>query len=117
MSVSSLTAVTSQSGDFRIEGVPSGTRELRAEMAGYLPQVHALEVLAGRTTTLLDLQLRAGDINQDDTVDLFDLVAVSSRYGLQGPAYIEDLNADGEINLYDLVLVSANYGASFHVAL
>lgn len=117
MSVGSLTAVTSQSGEFRIDGVPTGTRQLRAEMAGYLPQVHTLEVWAGRTTTLLDLQLRAGDINKDDTVDLFDLVAVSSRYGLQGPAYIEDLNADGEINLYDLVLVSANYGASFHEAL
>lgn len=117
MSVGGHATVTDQSGDFRIERVPTGTHELRTEMVGYLRQVHTLEIAAGRTVTLPDMQLRAGDINHDDTVDLFDLVAVSSRYGLQGPAYAEDLNADGEVNLYDLVLVSANYGASFHDAL
>jgi hypothetical protein len=115
-SVGSYTATTDHNGDFRIEGAPTGAQELHAEMAGYLRQVHTLEIAAGRTVTLPDVQLRAGDINQDDTVDLFDLVAVSSRYGLQGPAYVEDLNADGEVNLYDLVLVSANYGTGFHDA-
>jgi hypothetical protein len=63
-------------------------------------------------STLPDIELLAGDANDDEIVNLFDLVAVASRYGLAGPAYAEDINGDGEVNLFDLVLVGSNYGVS-----
>lgn len=114
VSVGARSAVTSEDGSFRIEGVPTGMYDLDAEMAGYLRH-HASDVEArpGQAVTLPDIQLLSGDVNDDDIVNLFDLVAVSSRYGTRGPAYAEDVNADGEVNLFDLVLVGANYGTSF----
>jgi micrococcal nuclease len=52
-----------------------------------------------------------GDVNGDGVVNLFDLVAVSMRYGalaiLHEP---EDRNGDGSVNLLDLVFVAADYG-------
>lgn len=111
--VSGRSATTGEDGSFRMEGVPAGTHELRAQMPGYLRySLPDLTVDEGSLATVPDILLQAGDINGDDTVDLFDLVAVSIRYGTQGAAGIpEDVNGDREVNLFDLVLVSMNYGA------
>mgnify|MGYP001147726405 CR=1 FL=1 len=50
------------------------------------------------------------DINCDGTVDLADLVAVSSRYGTWvPPGTPEDTNQDGKVDLFDLVCVAAHY--------
>jgi hypothetical protein len=106
-------AETRSNGGFRLDGVPTGRRQVRVEMAGYLR--HSLldiEVRADQVSTLPDIELLAGDANDDEIVNLFDLVAVASRYGLAGPAYAEDINGDGEVNLFDLVLVGSNYGVS-----
>jgi hypothetical protein len=104
---------TNSDGSFRLEGVPAGRQLVLAEMVGYLEHsVADVEVRAGQVSSIPDIQLLAGDINGDDTVNLFDLVAVGSRYGQRGPAYPEDLNGDGEVNLFDLVLVGSNYGVS-----
>jgi hypothetical protein len=62
-----------------------------------------------------DVELEAGDTNGDGTVNLFDLVSVSARYGSGSPsAGAEDVNGDGEVDLLGLVLVSVNYGSSGH---
>jgi len=81
-------------------------------MAGYLPySLSGLIVYAGRVVVLSDIVLYAGDINGDGLVNLFDLVAVSIRYGTQASSSTpEDVNGDGNVNLFDLVLVSTNYG-------
>ena len=104
---------TDGDGTFVVAAVPAGTQELSAQMPGYLRHTgYEVQVRSGQATIVPDILLRAGDINADDTVDLFDLVAVSSHYGTQGPSHTEDVNGDDEINLFDLVLVSTNYGAS-----
>jgi hypothetical protein len=106
------TTLSAVDGSFRIEGVAAGAQRVDAAMAGYLrSQLPGLLVYEGQVTLAPTLQLLAGDINGDGVVNLFDLVAVSSRYGMQGPAYAEDINGDHEVNLFDLVLVSANYDA------
>ena len=112
ISVSGRSAITSADGSFTIESVPAGTRELCAQMAGYLPySLSGLIVYAGRVVVLSDIVLYAGDINGDGLVNLFDLVAVSIRYGTQASSSTpEDVNGDGNVNLFDLVLVSTNYG-------
>ncbi len=106
-------ATSAQDGQFHIELVPAGVHELSVQMAGYLSYRRSgLALSEGETLALSDVQLRAGDINGDGVVSLFDLVAVSIHYGLQAPSGTpEDVNADGEVSLLDLVLVSTNYGA------
>jgi hypothetical protein len=93
--------------------VPAGRREVQVQMVGYLPyRALDIEVRADQVATMPDIELLAGDINGDEVINLFDLVAVSSRYGAAGPAYAEDVNGDGQVNLFDLVLVGSNYGTS-----
>ena len=52
----------------------------------------------------------SGDVNGDGIVNLFDLVAISMRYGTGLYGVPEDLNGDGRVDLLDLVLVSTGYG-------
>lgn len=114
VSVSEYNHTTGTDGTFRFERVPAGMYELRVQMAGYLQHRQSgLTIDQNETMTLPDILLRAGDINGDGVVNLFDLVALSTHYGLQMPAgTAEDVNGDGEVTLLDLVLVSSNYGAS-----
>jgi len=115
VSVDGHTGTTGQDGRFHLGQVPGGTYQLQAQMAGYLRYVvSALSVQAGNIVTMPDILLRAGDVNGDDQVDLFDLVAVSTRYGARpSGSTAEDLNGDGEVNLFDLVLVGKNYGTRY----
>jgi len=86
---------------------------LQARYAGYLSHTtYGVEVASGSTSFVHDIELRAGDINGDDAINLFDLVSVSSKYGATGSFLTEDLNADGVVDLFDLVLVSSSYGLS-----
>jgi hypothetical protein len=104
---------TDADGGFALAAVPAGAQELCAQMPAYLRLAsYGVKVRPEEITTLPDVMLCAGDINADDRISLFDLVAVSSRYGARGSGYAEDLNGNGEIDLFDLVLVSTNYGAS-----
>jgi hypothetical protein len=107
-------ATTGADGGFHIVGVSAGIHELHAQMPGYLRHsLPGLAVHGGGVATVPDTSLQAGDITGDDVVNLFDLVAVSMRYGTQLAAGIpEDVNGDGGVDLFDLILVSMNYGAS-----
>jgi hypothetical protein len=113
VSISEETATTLEDGSFRIDDIPSGSHELNVYMAGYIPYRQAgLVIDPERIVNVSDIQMRAGDVNGDGAVDLFDLVAISTRYGSQIPAgTAEDVNGDGQVTLLDLVLVSSNYGA------
>lgn len=57
--------------------------------------------------------LSPGDVNRDGLVNLFDLVAVSVRYGIRVPLGTpEDTNADGKVDIFDLVVVAASFGSA-----
>ena len=53
------------------------------------------------------LTLLAGDVIQDNMVDIFDLAFVAELYGSDDPR--ADINADRVVDILDLVLVAKNY--------
>ena len=50
-----------------------------------------------------------GDVNQDGTVNILDLVLVAGRFGQSGQNSA-DVNGDGVVNILDLVLVAGAFG-------
>ena len=111
--MSERTTVTYSYRSFRLDDGANGIQELQALVPAYSRhRVTGKEVHGGQVTLLPDVTLRAGDVIADSTVNLFDLVAVASRYGDPGPASSEDVLGDGQVDLFDLLLVGGNHGAS-----
>ena len=56
-----------------------------------------------------------GDLDEDMDVQLDDLTALLSHFGLsQGAVYSDgDLDCDGDVSLQDLTIVLSNYGETF----
>jgi len=51
--------------------------------------------------------VKAGDVNIDGVVNIFDINTVSSNWGTAGP--LGDANGDGIVNIFDINLISANW--------
>ena len=52
----------------------------------------------------------AADVNNDGSVNILDLVSVSSKVGSTGTNLAADVNGDGVVNILDLVLVAGMFG-------
>lgn len=56
----------------------------------------------------------AGDVDGDNDVDIFDIVAIASVYGISKPHPLYDPNCDidndGDIDIFDIVAATGNYG-------
>lgn len=54
-----------------------------------------------------EITLPAGDMNDDGTIDIFDVAFLGLRY--QGDDLTADLNVDGRVDIFDIALVAGNY--------
>lgn len=111
VTVGELPSVTTgPDGSYTIPNVPQGQHTIRVQKAGYLSAEGDLTITGkGETTTMATVTLLAGDLNGDGTINLFDLVLISTTFGKQDTASLRsDLNGDGTVNLFDLVLVGNN---------
>nr|WP_270049657.1 dockerin type I domain-containing protein [Thalassolituus pacificus] len=61
------------------------------------------------------IELLAGDINQDGAIDIADFTFLSGRYGTQQgeESYVQaaDLNKDTVINVQDLAILASHFGS------
>ena len=102
--------LTNGAGAFSIPNIPVGSYTVTVAMPGYLrAQKSDVQVTAGGTATLPEVRLLGGDADNDCSIDLFDLIAVSSLYGGPPPAGSGvDINGNGVIDIFDLVMVGLN---------
>jgi YVTN family beta-propeller protein len=102
---------TETSGQVNIERVTTGgTTSITADAPGYLPAVCTDVTTNNPAAHLAAVELLGGDVNDDDTINIFDMAIVGNRYGQTGPDLPADLNRDGLVDIVDLTLVSMNYG-------
>ena len=95
-----------------IRSVPLGQHAIRATLPGYVSAAGVVTIDSSlQAYAMPAITLLAGDLNGDETVDLFDLVLLSTLFGNQEVGSLHsDLNADGAVGLADLVLVGNNLG-------
>lgn len=91
---------------------PGSGYRLEFDKPGYLSMLlTSIEVVGGKENVQPCIQLRAGDVNGDDTVDSADVDLVTARLGEgAGPNDPADFNGDGVIDGADLEVVQGNQG-------
>jgi hypothetical protein len=87
---------------------PAGTYTVLASAEGFLSAQGSATLTAGNTTTMPQISLSAGDINNNGVVDQFDAMTIGMSYNTVTPA-AADLNCDSTINVLDLELLASNY--------
>jgi hypothetical protein len=106
-----LAATTDANGDFLIEDAPADTYTMTANSAGFLAAAcTGVEHVADALTTLADVTLLAGDIDDSGQIDITDAVAIGAAFGSTDPGEVSDLNVDGVVDILDLILMSVNFG-------
>jgi hypothetical protein len=111
-SASGAQAVTDADGRFAV----AGTEPITVRMAGFLSGLAAPGTAAARAAATGDtransvgtITLLAGDLNQDDVINVFDLAIVAAA--MDSTNNQADLNRDGVVNILDVVLIANNFG-------
>jgi hypothetical protein len=106
-----FSATTDATGNYSILNVPEGAyTSATADAPGYLPAVCSAPTITAPLTTLANIALLSGDVNDDNVVNIVDGTAVGLVFGTTGSDLAEDLNKDGEVDIFDIILVSVNFG-------
>lgn len=82
----------------------------RSPDLGYIRAAMQNQITVGQDVSYTFSPIQ-GDINNDGTVDLFDLRAMSAYFGQQNPTY--DLVGHATIDIYDLVVIASNFGYTY----
>jgi minor extracellular serine protease Vpr len=112
--------VVNPEGTFVIDGLPADqTYTVRLFVPGHLPAVmDYLQLLRKEDEVYVpgDVEVHwpnvmlAGNVNQDNYINILDLAIVSRNFGrTNATAELGDINLDGEIDILDLSYVTANY--------
>ncbi|MEI7849602.1 MAG: dockerin type I domain-containing protein, partial [Chloroflexota bacterium] len=105
-----ITSTSPDSNETFSLSAPPGEFTLVASAPGFL-NAQTLVSLSN-ATSLPKLQLIAGDVNQDGTIDTADahLIGIYYQANITDPAFTPDLNNDGSIDILDLEIIAQNFG-------
>lgn len=105
-----------EAGNFEIPNVPDGAYKVYITKQSHLPAQTAMTV-SGKDVQLEPVRLLAGDINQDNKIDITDLTNLIEVFGKgegsEGFRAGPDLNESGTVDISDLSALIENFGKSF----
>jgi hypothetical protein len=109
-------SVSDAAGNYALS-VPEGSLDIVVEMERYLDSENTgVFVVPGSGITLSDLDLKGGDANDDDIINILDLSFLGARYGTSfgEPGWDDeaDINNDLTVNIQDIVLAGSNFKAT-----
>ncbi|WP_309121567.1 DNRLRE domain-containing protein [Paenibacillus sp.] len=109
-------AVTDGAGNFALYAVPPGTYDLVFTKAAYLKRISS-DVAVAQADVDVGAQgeLKLGDLNGDDRIDVLDLRLIAAAYGNRSSSVdfnpLLDLNRDGRIDRADVDRLLTHYRA------
>jgi len=105
------TATTAADGSFTLNIPAGGPYLVQAEYPGYLKAQRNNVYVAGANVDIGSTQLRGGDVNADDNVNILDLVMIASYYNQTVPPVSPavDINDNLSIEIFDLSIAAGNY--------
>jgi hypothetical protein len=111
-----FTQTLATDGSFSLSGIPIGTYNLAVKGSRWLQKVVKNISVSANGASGVNVTLPAGDINNDNKVDILDLSLLADAYNAT-PASPKwnanaDLNGDGKVNIVDLGLLANNFGKS-----
>jgi len=100
--------VTSSSGYYLFTNVMNGTYAVSIAHDMYLDAEGTCTASGSGTTTWPAITLLAGDLNDDNVVNILDLSFCAAHFNT---VYADtDVNGDGFVDIYDIVLIGKNFG-------
>jgi hypothetical protein len=107
-----LEETTDAEGKFEFTDLKAGRTYqcLRAYHAGYLSAQKSGAWTAGQTKVDTGaVELLAGNVNQDNCINIFDLTQIASDFEKTGTGLRSDINDDGVVNILDLTVTAKNW--------
>ena len=108
--------VTLADGSYSVSPPSAGSYDVcfdRAD-ASWKEEERPVTIGSGEVVTLPDVTLRLGDVNNDVEIDIFDLLWVAARMGLDPDTDPEAMYAnlinDEDVDIFDLLRVAQNMG-------
>jgi hypothetical protein len=103
-------ATTNSSGYYEVTGLASGscTVEFDNPGASWKKVTRSANVVDGALTTLPNVTLYIGDVDNSGTINLLDILWISNRLGPVSPGNPADINKDNNVNILDLLKVHKN---------
>ena len=103
-----------EDGSFEIPGLLPGNYDIVASKKAHFAASVQITVVEGQNTDGIQLELIAGDINQNGSINMEDLDMIITDYGLleSSPGFdtAVDINDSGSIDLLDATALISNFG-------
>jgi hypothetical protein len=109
-------AASLSNGSYEVVGLAAGNYQVSFDRpdGSWKEEIRSVTLGESEVKTLADVLLRLGDMNDDGTINILDLLWMAARMGLDPATNPEaqkaDVNKDGQVNILDLLRVANNLG-------